>query len=116
MKFKLFFILITLILLLQSCTNNCKDVNGDFSQFYTSLRYTQLTTYRFSGSSVKLMSTSKTGSQDYKPGASQEGSFRLDGEKVIMNFGGEDVILNINRSPDGCINSLSNDNGIYEKK
>jgi len=62
------------------------------------------------------MSTSKTGSQEYKSNGSQEGSFKVDGDKVIMNFGGSDVILNINRSSDECIKSLSNDIGTYERR
>ena len=40
----------------------------------------------------------------------------MDGEKVIANFGGSDVTLNINRSSEGCIESLSNDFGTYIKK
>ena len=115
MKYIVIFLLFVSIFCI-SCSKSCKDVNGDFSNFSTSLRYTYLTIYKFSGSNVKLMSTSKTGSQDYKPGLSQEGSFKADGDKVIMNFGGSDVILNISRDSDGCIKSLSNDIGTYERR
>jgi hypothetical protein len=76
-----------------------------------------VTRYKFSGNNVELMAISKTGNQDYKSVSSpQEGSFKVDGEKVIVNFGGSDVTLNINRSSEGCIESLSNDFGTYIKK
>jgi len=109
----IFFICLTI----SSCTNICKDVNGEFSQLSTSIRYTYVTRYKFSGNNVELMAISKTGNQDYKSVSSpQEGSFKVDGEKVIANFGGSDITLNINRSSEGCIESLSNDFGTYIKK
>lgn len=109
----IFFICLTI----SSCTNTCKDVNGEFSQLSTSIRYSNLTRYKFSGSSIQLMSMSKRENQDFKLDIpSQEGNFKVVGEKVIANFGGADVILKINRSSEGCIESLSNDFGTYMKK
>lgn len=109
--------IISICFTISSCTTTCKDVNGEFSQLSTSIRYTYLTRYKFNGNNVQLMEISKTGNQDYKLVSSpREGSFKVYGEKVIANFGGSDVTLNINRSAEGCIESLSNDFGTYIKK
>jgi hypothetical protein len=99
-----------------SCANDCKDVNGTFSEITTGLRYSFASAYIFSGNEVRLTMISKKGSQDYKSDGSDVGNFKIDNEKVIMNFGGSDVILIINRNADGCIQSLSSTNTTYEKR
>jgi hypothetical protein len=106
-----------LITALQSCTNSCKDVEGKFSSFSTSLRYDYLFTYKFSNGKVSLMNTSRTGiGAEYKSGTTQEGTYDVQDDRITMNFGGYDVYLNINRSSDGCISSLSNDESEYNRE
>ncbi len=116
MKYCFAFIVSTI--LFASCVSkkSCKDLNGKFSEFSTNSNSTNLTTYEFDGNSVKLMSMSKYGKQEYKSDGTQNGKFNVDGDKVVMNFGGSDVTLIINRNSDGCVISLSNDIATYEKR
>ncbi len=102
-------------ILLISCSKNCKELNGKFSMLTTSIRYTYYDVYEFKGNTVTMMSVSKIGSGDYKPGVTQRGNFKVDGDRVVANFGGSDVMLSINRSSDGCINSISNEIGTFKR-
>ena len=109
--------LFCLCLFLVSCADNCKNINGKFSSFSTSLRYDYLFTYDFNDGEVRLLNTSRTGiGADYKSGNTQTGTYEVKGEEVVMNFGGSDVILVINRDANGCISSLSNEDSIYERQ
>ena len=63
------------------------------------------------------MNTSRTGiGAEYKSGTTQEGTYDVQGDRITMNFGGSDVYLTINRSSDGCITSLSNDESEYTRE
>lgn len=108
-------ITVFVLLMILSCGTDCKEVSGSFSSFSASMNYKVLSTYTFSGNSVSYSMTSKTGSQDYKTDSRQSGTFRVEENNVIMNFGGHDVSLNIIRSSNGCILSLSGTNGNYER-
>ena len=112
-----FLTLIILIFITTSCSDNCKSLNGNkFINFSSGIRYSYITSYKFSGNSVSMLSMSKVGSDEYKKDNSQEGYYSINGENIRLNFGGSDVYLFINKNSEGCITSLSNELGTYQKK
>jgi hypothetical protein len=69
-------------------------ISGQYSQFSYGNTISTLSTYDFgSFGKVKYMNSSKiSNSKDFY---SSEGSYKIEGDNVIMNFGGRNVILNI---------------------
>lgn len=108
----LFFISVFLI----SCSNNCRTLSGNtFVGGTYGSRYSYVTSYEFSDSKVILLSMSKVGEDEYKKTNRQEGSYTIQGEQIVLNFGGSDVKLYITRESNGCIDLLTNEFGSYKK-
>ena len=100
-----------------SCSSNCKTLSGKtFVGGTYDNRYSYVTSYEFSGNNVTLLSMSKIGEGEYKKDNRQEGVYSIQGDLIVLNFGGTDVTLNINRESNGCIELLTNEFGSYKIK
>ncbi len=95
-------------------SDDCKSLSGKiFSQSSLNQSYKWMFTYEFQNENVTLSSGKKSGTGEWKFDNSQNGKYKLEGDRIIMNFGGNDVYMTINRSSGGCISSISNNSETY---
>ena len=103
-------LLLFLTFSISSCGGGCTKLNGSYKHFeyYQASGGSSLKTYEFSGNKVKIYSGWQTNRETkLKSDSSTQGNFRMEEDKIIMNFGGSDVFGYVNRDSNGCISSLS---------
>ena len=102
--------IITICPLLTSCTDSCKDIDGEYSKFdmgkVSGKDSNTLATYELNDGYIELRTSYKNG-DTYDSAPTAKGNYHVEGDRVIANFGGSDRELNIDRNSNGCIESLS---------
>jgi len=104
--------------LLYSCLNDCSNLYGEYqhSEYYQKRGGASLSTYDFRNGSVNFLNLYRASSQAKSMRTSDDGNYRIEGDNLIMNFGGSDVYGYINKDSKGCINSIEIHGEFYTKK